>query len=99
MTPDDIIQAANTAAKQDDRWLFVALLIVGLVTIYFLARYFMSEIAKSQQEIVEVRKEFQGYLSTQNTEVVAALAKSSMVIAQNSEALADLRSLIKQTRA
>jgi len=38
--------------------MFVALLIIGLVTIYFLTRYFMRQIADLQQEIAAVRTEF-----------------------------------------
>ena len=64
--------------------MFVALLVVGMVTIYFLTRYFMREIAELQREIVAVRSEFETYLRTANTDMVAALTKSTEVIAHNS---------------
>ena len=51
MDIDKAISAVDHAAHQDDRWLFVALLVVGMVTIYFLTRYFMREIAELQREI------------------------------------------------
>ena len=45
MDIDKVIEALDHAAHQDDRWMFVALLVIGLVTIYFLTRYFMRQIA------------------------------------------------------
>ena len=90
----DITNAVATidhAAHQDDRWMFVALLLVGLVTIFFLARYFMRQIAELQREIAAVRTEFETHLKTANAEMVAALTKSSEVIALNSEVLQQLQ--------
>ena len=84
MDIDKVIEAVDHAAHQDDRWMFVALLIIGLVTIYFLARYFMRQIAELQQEIAAVRTEFETYLRTANADMVAALTKSTEVIAHNS---------------
>ena len=84
MNIDAAITAVDHAAHQDDRWMFVALLLVGMVTIYFLARYFMREIADLQREIVAVRTEFETHLRTANADMVAALTKSTEVIAHNS---------------
>ena len=64
--------------------MFVALLVIGMVTIYFLARYFMGEIAELQREIISVRSEFETHLRTANAEMIAALTKSTEVIAHNS---------------
>jgi hypothetical protein len=84
MELDKAMEAVDHAAHQDDRWMFVALLVVGLVTIYFLARYFMGEVAELQREIVAVRTEFETHLRTANADMVAALTKSTEVIAHNS---------------
>ena len=78
------VETIDHAAHQDDRWMFVALLVVGLVTIYFLTRYFMRQIAELQQEIAAVRTEFETHLRTANADMVAALTKSTEVIAHNS---------------
>ncbi len=64
--------------------MFVALLVIGLVTIYFLTRYFMRQIAELQREIAAVRTEFETHLRTANADMVAALTKSTEVIAHNS---------------
>jgi len=84
MEINEAIHAVDHAAHQDDRWMFVALLVIGLVTIYFLARYFMRQIAELQREIVAVRSEFETHLRTANADMVAALTKSTEVIAHNS---------------
>jgi hypothetical protein len=84
MEIDKAIEAVDHAAHQDDRWMFVALLVVGMVTIYFLVRYFMGEVAELQKEIAAVRTEFETYLRTANADMVAALTKSTEVIAHNS---------------
>jgi sensor histidine kinase regulating citrate/malate metabolism len=84
MDLDTAIKAVDHAAHQDDRWMFVALLVIGLVTIWFLARYFMRQIAELQQEIATVRSEFETHLKTANADMVAALTKSTEVIAHNS---------------
>ena len=91
MEINEAIHAVDHAAHQDDRWMFVALLLVGLVTIFFLARYFMRQIAELQREIAAVRTEFETHLKTANAEMVAALTKSSEVIALNSEVLQQLQ--------
>ena len=84
MDLDKAIQAVDHAAHQDDRWMFVALLVIGLVTIYFLTRYFMRQIAELQKEIAAVRIEFETHLRTASADMIAALTKSTEVIAHNS---------------
>ena len=84
MDLDTAIKTVDHAAHQDDRWMFVALLVIGLVTIYFLTRYFMRQITELQQEIAAVRTEFETHLRTANADMVAALTKSTEVIAHNS---------------
>ena len=84
MELDKAMAAVDHAAHQDDRWMFVALLFIGMVTIYFLVRYFMGEVAELQQEITAVRTEFETHLRTANADMVAALTKSTEVIAHNS---------------
>ena len=84
MELDTAIKTVDHAARQDDRWMFVALLVIGLITVWFLARYFMRQIAELQREIVAVRSEFESHLRTANADMVAALTKSTEVIAHNS---------------
>ena len=87
MPIDETLKTIDHAAHQDDRWMFVALLVIGLITIRFLARYFMRQVEELQREIVATRTEFEQHLKTANAEMVAALTKSSEIIAQNSAIL------------
>ena len=95
MDIDKAISAVDHAAHQDDRWMFVALLFIGMVTIYFLVRYFMGEVAELQQEITAVRTEFETHLRTANADMVAALTKSTEVIAHNSAIIEQIRDRLK----
>ena len=95
MDLDNAIKTIDHAAHQDDRWMFVALLFIGMVTIYFLARYFMGEVAELQKVIAAVRSEFETYLRTANTDMVAALTKSTEVIAHNSAIIEQIRDRLK----
>jgi sensor histidine kinase regulating citrate/malate metabolism len=91
MDLDNAIKTIDHAAHQDDRWMFVALLVIGLITVWFLARYFMRQIAELQREIVAVRSEFETHLRTANADMVAALTKSTEVIAHNSAVIEQIQ--------
>jgi hypothetical protein len=73
----DAIRSVDHAAWQDDRWRFVALLVIGPVAIYFLAHCFVRQIANLQKEIAAVRTEFEIHLRAANVGMVAALTEST----------------------
>lgn len=87
MDLNETLQTIDYAAQKDDRWMFVALLVIGLITIGFLARNFMRQIAALQREIAKVRSDFESHLKTANAEMVAALTRSTEVIEHNSTIL------------
>ena len=95
MDVNETIKAIDHAAGQDDRWMFVALLVIGLITVFVLARYFMRQIEALQREIVATRSEFEQHLKTANAEMVAALTKSSEIIAHNSVIMEQLKERLK----
>ena len=96
MDLDNAIKTIDHAAHQDDRWMFVALLVIGLITVFVLARYFMRQIEALQSEIVATRSEFEEHLKTANAEMVAALTKSSEIIAHNSVVMEQLKERLKK---
>lgn len=96
MDLDSAVTTIDHAAHQDDRWMFVALLFVGLVTIYFLTRYFMRQIAELQHEIAAVRSDFEAHLKTANADMIAALTKSTEVIAHNSTIIEQIQRKLMQ---
>jgi predicted Holliday junction resolvase-like endonuclease len=95
MDVNEAIKTIDHAASMDDRWMFVALLVIGLVTVYALARYFMRQIEALQRDILTTRSEFEQHLRTANAEMVAALTKSTEVIAHNSVVMEQLKERLK----
>ena len=91
MEIDKALEAVDHAVHQDDRWMVVALPVIGMITICFLARCFIREGADLQREIVPARTEFEQHLKTANAEMVAALTRSTEVIAHNSMILEQLQ--------
>ncbi len=69
---DETLKTIDHASHQDDRWMFIALLVIGLITIRFLAQYFIHQVEELQREIVATRTEFEQHLKTANAEMVAA---------------------------
>jgi len=74
--PTDIVQATNYAAQQSDRWLFVALLIIGLLSVFLVARYFTGQLSKVQDQLSQVQGEFNTFLRTENSELLMILKRT-----------------------
>lgn len=75
-----LIEAANFAAGQSDRWLFVALLIIGLAAIGVLFRYFTGRLDSLQDRMDTQTAEFVSHLKTANQEMLAVIASAKAVI-------------------
>lgn len=56
MNPTDVKNVIDTAAQQNDRWLFVALLVIGMLAIYALAKYFTGQISSLASKHDELNK-------------------------------------------
>ena len=56
---DETLKTIDHASRQDDRWMFISLLVIVLITIRFLARYFMRQVADLQRETVSTHTEFE----------------------------------------
>jgi hypothetical protein len=93
---DKALGILDHATKAGDRWMFIALLFIGILAVIFLVRYFMSEIGKLQIEIVNVRGHFEESLKEGNEKMVAALTRSSEVIARNNQVLERLTERLDQ---
>lgn len=75
-----LIDATNFAAGQSDRWLFVALLIIGLAAIGVLFRYFTGRLDTLQDRMDGQTAEFVAHLKTANQEMLAVIASAKAVI-------------------
>lgn len=80
MNPTDILETTNFVAVQSDRWLFVALLVIGLLAVLLVARYFTAQLAKVQDQLTEVQSEFNGFLRNSNAELLTMLGKVTALL-------------------
>ena len=75
-----ILDVTNFAAGQSDRWLFVALLIIGLSAIGILFKYFTSRLDTLQDRMDTQTGEFVAHLKTANQEMLSVIASAKAVI-------------------
>ena len=78
----DPIAIANEAAKHDDRWLFIALLVIGLLAVWMIVKYFMAQIQVLSLRIDAIHTEYQGYLRDQNDRLSKIIAENTAVLAR-----------------
>jgi len=76
----NLIDATNFAAGQSDRWLFVALLVIGLAAIGVLFRYFTARLDTLQDRMDGQTAEFVAHLKTANQEMLGVIASAKAVI-------------------
>ena len=81
MTPD--IDLINHAAVQSDRWMFVALLIIGILAVIVLFRFFTSRLERVEKKMDQVQSEFNTHLKTANKEMLEVLSLSNQTIGRN----------------
>ena len=77
---DEIVTLTNYAAGQSDRWLFVALLVIGLLAIGVLFRYFTGRLDTLQTRMDSQTAEFVAHLKTANAEMLHVIAAAKAVI-------------------
>ncbi len=75
-----LLEATNFAAGQSDRWLFVALLVIGLAAIGVLFRYFTARLDTLQDRMDGQTAEFVSHLKTANQEMLQVIASAKAVI-------------------
>lgn len=76
--------AINYASMQSDRWLFIALLVVFLIAVWLMARYFTKrdettrgEVIAMQGRLDEQMKAFNAFLIERNTAMTAVIEKNN----------------------
>lgn len=81
---ETIVETANYAASQSDRWLFVALLVIGFLCIGVLFKYFTNRLDHLQGRMDSQTTEFMSHLKTANKEMLEVIAIANATIAKNS---------------
>lgn len=79
----DYIGAINHVAGQSDRWMFVALLAIGIFAVIVLFRFFTSRLDKVEKKMDQVQEDFNSHLKTANKEMLEVLSLSNQTIGRN----------------
>lgn len=79
-----VVEVASTASEQSDRWLFVALLIIGLMAIGVLFRYFTGRLDSLQARMDDQTEDFLQHLKLANKEMLDILVLANATIAKSS---------------
>jgi hypothetical protein len=80
----ELLDTVSYAAQQSDRWMFVALLTIGVIFSSFLFRHFARETASIRKEMREQNNEFIQHLKQANREMTEMVKTSHETIARNS---------------
>jgi hypothetical protein len=83
-TAQAVIEATNHAASQSDRWMFVALLVIGLLAIGYLFRFFTQRIDALQTRMDVQSGDFINHLQKANKEMLEVISLAQSTISKNS---------------
>lgn len=95
ITIEAVTKTASFAAAQNDRWLFVALLIIFLLAIGFMARWFMARNDSLQVRVDNLQKEFNDFLQTRHSIMAAIVEKNTLVLEKSAHTLEVAAGLLK----
>ena len=83
-------EAVTYASNQNDRWMFVALLGIGIVFVVFLIRFFMKRfddlqkrIDHQQEKFEKQNNDFVQHLKQNNKEMLEVIATAHSTISRN----------------
>lgn len=80
---NEYIETISFAANQSDRWMFVALLIIGILAVIVLFRFFTSRLERVEKKMDQVQSDFNNHLKTANKEMLEVLSLSNQTIGRN----------------
>lgn len=90
MDVQKITEAVTYASNQNDRWMFVALLAIGIVFVYIMVKFFMKRfddlqmrIDRQQEKFEKQNYEFVEHLKKNNKDMLEVIATAHSTIARN----------------
>jgi hypothetical protein len=83
MNPQAVIETATVAASQSDRWLFVALIVIGLFSAFWLFKYFTGRIDILQKRMDDQSIEFINHLKIANKDMLEVIGTAHKTISLN----------------
>ena len=84
---EQLKQVADYATLQNDRWLFIAMLVIFLNAMYFTVRWGMRQLDKRDTKIEDLTKDVATARSEFNTFLISAVKELSAVISKNTEVI------------
>jgi hypothetical protein len=87
MDPTAVTKVADYASSQSDRWLFIALLVIGGMSIWFMAKWFMTQLSNSHDSTAAAQQQFANYLTNQAAENVKVISECRVAIQRSNELL------------
>lgn len=83
-------EAVTFASSQNDRWMFVALLIIGIIFVAIMTKFFMKRfddlqkrIDNQQEKFEKQNSEFVQHLKQNNKEMLEVIATAHSTISKN----------------
>jgi len=98
MDPTELIKGVDHAAAMDDRWLFVASLVVFGVFAAFVMRYFVRQHERLIEDHKQARESYQASLRDVVAEQSAANAKLIICLDNNTKVLEECRDELRFVR-
>jgi uncharacterized membrane-anchored protein YhcB (DUF1043 family) len=90
MDSESFVETVSFVSNQSDRWMFVALLVIGLVFVFILIRFFMSRFDDLQRRIDDSQLKFDAqnaefirHLKQNNAELLEVIATAHQTISKN----------------
>jgi len=80
-----LLETINYASSQTDRWMFVALLVIGLAAVGILFKFFTARLDAIQQRMDDQTREFVDHLKDSNREMLTLISSSQDAINRNSQ--------------
>jgi type II secretory pathway pseudopilin PulG len=80
---NEYVETISFAANQSDRWMFVALLVIGILAVVVLFRFFTNRLERVEKKMDQVQCEFNAHLKNANKEMLEVLSLSNQTIGRN----------------
>lgn len=82
-TTKAVTEVATYAAQQSDRWLFVALIVIGLFSAFWLFKYFTGRLDSLQKRMDEQSENFIDHLKIANKDMLEVISTAHKTISLN----------------
>lgn len=83
----DIINVADHAARQSDRWLFVAMLVIFMIAVATMVRWFIGDREKLSVRLTEVTDKHIAHTTAQTERMSEVIANNTAALQSNAKAL------------